>query len=271
MEGFDEDLPFDLFNTVTALLAILLSLQLAFVGFNTLNSIAITLVGTIFAIALIVGVLFSRGSVLTGPSTFQEASFAFVLGAAIFLVPQFTGGGFSTFSTPTSQGAYLSIIGNTPQIVQILANNILAPVVETLVILAIAAILTRVLETDLGVSLTVSVAASSAFGAAFFAFLHGTRSTGFFVLAFIFMFVSLFIVLGADTDTFDIPLLPASIAFLVGLHFGNNLAASFSSPFEFVSVLLGTTGPFNISALLVVAWLGVILVGAGLFVFNRYT
>jgi len=237
-------------NFVLTVPTLLVALAMAFFGFQQ-NNLGLLVAGLTLFLLPVTGLVLTRLNLLNSKTPFYYTALGYVLGTLIFIGPDLLGNlSFSLSATP-SQSYLAAALGETSAPVTSIMNNYLAPRGENMAILAasLLSLLTARSVTDnrFVIGFAAIVPASLAF-----ALLHGVRSPFFLILAGSFMAVWILIYLG-DEIGIDTPseLGIASFGLTVGLHQGNNIAASGGIIEYYNTILTASTPVLYISYLII--------------------
>ncbi|MDY6778824.1 MAG: hypothetical protein SVU32_09235 [Candidatus Nanohaloarchaea archaeon] len=210
---------------------------------------ALTIAGLVFR-ALLVLVLALNRHVLKSSGTYTMAAMGYWGIQLPILFLGWGGGSFSYLSAPTD--SYLSLISETPLYVQDLVNIFFAPRVENLLILSETVLIYQVLRAE-GLPRIPSFIVAVALGCVTFAFLHGVRSTAFFIRAFVLMAIIAGGTVGVDLNLLPSWLFPVSLGAGFGLHQALN-AVMGGGLFEYYSTLLLAPEPYKYLAWAIIGW-----------------
>lgn len=239
----EADSQVDFFNSIYVVgLTFIISLSFILYGFQT-NNLGLLVTGIPFAFLTIIGVVVTEGRLLTSPASIFTASLAFWIPKLLFNLSTLLADlQFTLLATPSD--SYLNTAlssASTP--VRYMANGILAPGGESIGLLGFGALLTIIFLRYLK-NPVLAVAAASAPIAAIFAVLHGVRSPSFTAAAFIFMFVSAFVLYGSDLSI-GFPgsaVILVTFGAMVGLHQGINIQ-SMGGLLHFYNTILSAAKP----------------------------
>lgn len=212
-------------NVLLTVPTLFISLALAFFGFQEGN-LGLLVAGLTLFLLPATGLILTRLNLLNSDTPFYFTALGYVVGTLIFVGPGVFGDlSFSVFSAPST--SYLSAaLGETSTEVTSIMNNYLAPRGENMAILGLSVLLlltTRSVTENKFLQAGVALIPTSIA----FALLHGVRSPVFLLIAMLFMAVWVLLYIG-DKIGFDLgqELALGSFGATVGLHQGNNIAAS---------------------------------------------
>lgn len=212
-------------NVLLAVPPLFVALALAFFGFQN-NNLGLLVAGLTLFLLPATGLILTSLNILNSETPFYFTALGYVAGTLIFLLPGLIGNfSFSVFSAPSA--SYLSAaLGSTSTEVTSIMNNYLAPRGENMAILALSLLLlltTREVTDSKILQAGVALVPTSLA----FALLHGVRSPFFLLIAGLFMTVWILLYIG-DEFGIDLPteLGLGGFGLTVGLHQGNNIAAS---------------------------------------------
>jgi len=258
------DITGDNFNPANVLLtvpALFIALALAFFGFQS-DNLGLLVAGLVLFLLPASGLilpLLSGNNILNSDRSFYLSALAYVVGFGVFVLPgAFSQLSFSLSATPSA--SYLAAaLGQTSAPVTSMMNNFLAPAGENMAILGLAIVLLhtarQVTDSRLIQGGIVVLPIST-----IFALLHGVRSPVFFLFSGGFMAAWAFLYIGDDLgiealESFGL----ASFALTVGLHRGNNVAAS-GGLINYYETILGANTPILYLSILIIL-IDVLLVG----------
>jgi hypothetical protein len=248
-------------NFLLTVPALFISLALAFFGFQS-NNLGLLVAGLVLFLLPITGLVLpplTGNNILKSEKSGFLAALAYLAGFGVFVVPSLLGRVSFSFSATPSQSYLAAALGETSVEVTSIMNNYLAPAGENMAILGLAVVLLSVtrqvtdnkLVQGAAVILPTSIA---------FALLHGVRSPVFFLFAGGFMALWAILYIGDDLGISYIEdLALAGFAATVGLHRGNNVAAS-GGLFEYYGTILSAPSPIIYLSYLIVL-IDVILLG----------
>ena len=220
-------------------------LALVLFGYQ-LRDINIIMGGSLFLFSLVVVDMLTAGEYMQAPGSFPEMSFGYWL--PVWIMSVIGGLGdlkLSFLAAPTASGGYLSALGSAPVGVQTYINRYAAPVYESMLKVAITFALWQLTFDFLNRYLPSPVAVIVALvpAAGLFAGLHGLRSTGFYIAAFLLALFMMGIVYLEDympgNQTWFIP---ASVALIFGIHRSINIQNG-GGYFQFISDMLAAEPP----------------------------
>lgn len=236
--GFEEDnYRMDFVILIGVLVTALIMTVLSITGIQQ-TIIASIVVPVVFVTPLLITYFVTAGHIFTSNVSMPAQATSYSLGllaAALFSVLSESLGMASFFSLATTEGAYLSVLGQLDPVEQNIVNLSIVTWVENLFLISIAgllyALLDRLFETVQALSVFdhqfLKVALAALPVSVFFALLHGSSSPAFFLMAASVMFVWAFSV-GWDSTTEDrvFDLVPITLLFTIGYHVGHNLGVA---------------------------------------------
>jgi len=228
-------------NVLLTVPALFVALALAFFGFQE-NNLGLLVAGLTLFLLPVTGLVLTKLNLLNSETAFYYTALGYVGGTTIFVLPDLFGNLSLSLSTTPSQSYLAAALGETSAPVTSIMNNYLAPRGENMAILgaAVISLLTAKRVTD-----NKFIISAAALGPASIAFalLHGVRSPFFLLLAGSFMAVWIILYIGDDLGiNAPTELGLASFGLTVGLHQGNNIAAS-GGLIEYYSTILTASSP----------------------------
>jgi hypothetical protein len=244
----------NLTNVLLTVPALFVSLALAFFGFQA-NNLGLLVAGLVLFLLPATGLLLTKNALFNSETSFYYTA----LGTGVFVVPGLLGSLEISLSATPSQSYLAAALGQTSAEVTAIMNNFLAPRGENMAILgaSVLALLSMKQVTD---NRYVQAGVTFVPASIAFALLHGVRSPAFLLLAGGFMTAWIAIYL-ADDFGFDIgdQLALTTFALTVGLHQGNNTAAS-GGLLNYYSTILSASTPILYLSYLIIL-IDVVLVG----------
>lgn len=248
----------DVFNNLYIVLAILVSSGLALYGYQA-GDLGLFAAGIVFVPLIILGDYASEGRLRKSPATFGVASLAFWTGRLLILLPGIIRDiQFSFFTTP-GQGYLSSALAETTAEVQTIVNIFLAPIVENLAIIGVGSLIYLLaLRSEFNKTLSLIFAVIPTSIA--FAALHGGVNLTFALMAFGIMSFMIIILLGVDSNYFQVPVVPITFGFTVGLHSGLNIGSS-GGLLNYYGTLAGATTPVLYASLAIIVFEALTIIG----------
>lgn len=228
-------------NVVLTVPALFVALAMAFFGFQQ-NNLGLLVAGLVLFLLPISGLVITKGNLLNSEVSFYYGALGYVVGILIFVLPSLLGNLELSLSATPSQSYLAAALGETSNEVTMIMNSYLAPRGENMSILGLALvslITIRTLTDNKFIQGFVTIAPASIA----FALLHGVRSPFFLLLAGGFMAIWIIIYIGDDLGVSTPSQIGiASLSATIGLHAGNNIAAS-GGIINYYSTLLGASEP----------------------------
>jgi hypothetical protein len=159
------------------------------------------------------------------------------------------------------------VLSQTPPHIQKLVNLTLAPGAENYLLIGMMAGIYKTLRYE-GLPRLPALAIAIVAGSGTFAFMHGTRTLGFYLLAFAVMTVFAILVFAEELDLFSISWLPVTLGLTIGMHKALNTQQS-GGLLDYWNTLLAAPAPADKIGYLVIGvdvlTLGLALIGAYIF------
>ncbi|MFB1064828.1 hypothetical protein [Natrinema sp. H-ect4] len=261
------------FVNIFGILGVLIFSSLMFAVYGTQNgNIDLVVLGVIFALMGIVGVLFvelGAGSFFRSSSTTAEASFAVWIGMIAPNISNLVANvRLNAFAPPTEGYAFSALSSQQPSVKGIV-NGVWAPGGENLALLGASASLVMILyqKTE---SILLSVILGVSPFAVLFASLHGVATAGFWVFAASVMFVMGLYLFGTDLGA-ELPLaryVPITFGLFYGVHRGINIS-QFGGLVNWYTTILQAPEPLIYVSYLVIILDAIMAVFALLYVADK--